>query len=566
MTALAMDARSGAGVVTCWSHRPVDVASAGPRPQSDCWRELLGTGGGHRECGCDRRAGEQPSVPRCALCNRALTPLPVLGRWVIPGARAQRLPTASRGERHGERVGFEGAGALRPAALLGDEMTLDDGSGAGGTGRPSGSRLRRAAKLAALPAAHVGRSAVGLGMRAGGRSAEAVATRVQQRSAEQLFATLGELKGGAMKVGQALSAMEAALPEGLAGPYRDALVRLQEAAPAMPSAMVHAQLDASFPAGWRRLFREFEDRPVAAASVGQVHRAVMADGTPAAVKIQYPGAGDALVADMGMLDRLVPVLRAAVPALDAKRLFAELRDRLADEVDYVMEADAQSAFADAYRNDPDILVPDVLAVEDRVLITRWIDGTPLSRVISQGDQEQRDRAGLLLIRLLLSSPARAGQLHGDPHPGNFRLLPDGRLAVLDFGSTETIPDGWPKRLGPLLAAGRDRDAAALHRLAAEAGLLGVREATPDALLELLDPYLEPLRADEYRFSRAWMQEQTRRTSDPRSAAARTQRRLSVPPRHLLVQRVAAGLTGVLCSLGAAVHVAAETRSHVPGYR
>lgn len=284
------------------------------------------------------------------------------------------------------------------------------------------------------------------------------------------------------------------------------------------------------------------------------------------MKIQYPGAGDALIADIGMLDRLVPVLRTAMPGLDAKRLFAELGDRLADEVDYVMEADAQTAFADAYRNDPDILVPDVLAVEDRVLITRWIDGTPLSRIISHGTQEQRDRAGLLLVRLLLSSPARAGRLHGDPHPGNFRLLPDGRLAVLDFGSTEAMPGGWPKRLGPLLAAGRDRDAAELHRLAADAGLLNVRKVVPEALLGLLDPYLQPLRADEFRFNRAWMQEQTRRASDPRSAAARTQRRLSIPPRHLLVQRVAAGLTGVLCSLGAAVPVAAEARAHVPGYR
>ena len=444
-------------------------------------------------------------------------------------------------------------------------MTTDDGSVGNGTRRPSVSRLGRAARLALLPAAHAGRSAVGLGMRVGGRPAEVMTARVQQRTAEHLFTTLGELKGGAMKVGQALSAMEAALPEGLAGPYREALVRLQEAAPAMPTAMVHAQLDASFPAGWRRLFREFDDRPAAAASVGQVHRAVMVDGTRAAVKIQYPGAGDALMADIGMLDRLVPVLRAAMPGMDAKRLFAELQDRLADEVDYVMEADAQTAFADAYRDDEDIVVPDVLAVEDRVLITRWVDGVPLSSIVDRGTQEQRDRAGLLLVRLLLSSPARAGRLHGDPHPGNFRLLPDGRLAVLDFGSTEAMPAGWPARLGALLAAGRDRDSTELHRLAAGAGLLDVRQVDPVALFDLLDPYLEPLRVGEYHFTRAWMQDQTRRTSDPRSAAARTQRRLHVPPRHLLVQRVAVGLAGVLCSLGTAVPVDAEARAHLSGY-
>ena len=149
---------------------------------------------------------------------------------------------------------------------------------------------------------------------------------MQQRTAEQLFATLGQLKGGAMKVGQAMSAMEAALPEQLVGPYREALVRLQEAAPAMPAAMVHEQLDRSFPAGGASCSATFDDRPVAAASIGQVHRATWHDGTPVAVKIQYPGAGEALVADLDMLKGLAPVMRAAAPGLDARQLFAELRD------------------------------------------------------------------------------------------------------------------------------------------------------------------------------------------------------------------------------------------------
>jgi predicted unusual protein kinase regulating ubiquinone biosynthesis (AarF/ABC1/UbiB family) len=359
--------------------------------------------------------------------------------------------------------------------------------------------------------------------------------------------------------------MEAALPEQLAGPYREALIRLQEAAPAMPTAMVHEQLDASLGTGWRRLFRDFDDRPAAAASVGQVHCATWSDGTPVAVKIQYPGAGEALVADLGLLQGLSPILRAAVPGLDARELFARLRERLADEVDYGHEADAQAAFADAYRGDPDISVPDVLAVEGQVLVTRWVDGTPLSRVIADGTQDDRDRAGTLLVRLLLSGPVRARRLHGDPHPGNFRLLPDGRLAVLDFGSTEAMPQGWPTRLGPLLAAGRDGDAATLHRIAASAGLLQPGTVTPDALLALLDPYLEPLRSPAYRFTRSWMQEQTRRASDPFSAASRTQRRLTIPPRHLLLQRVAAGLTGVLCSLGATVAVDGEVGRWLPGY-
>ncbi len=429
---------------------------------------------------------------------------------------------------------------------------------------PSG-RLGRIARLAALPAAHAGRTAVGLGRRIGGRSADVVAAQVQQRTAAQLFATLGRLKGGAMKMGQAMSAMEAALPEQLVGPYRETLVALQEAAPPMPAAMVHAQLDRVFPDGWQRHFRDLDERHVAAASIGQVHRATWSDGTPVAVKVQYPGAAEALVADLGMLQPLAPVISAAMPGLDARALIAELRTRLVEELDYLREAEAQTAFAEAYRDDPDIAVPDVLAARDVVLVTRWLDGTPLSRVIADGRQDDRDRAGSVLVRLLLSSPVRARRLHGDPHPGNFRLLPDGRLGVLDFGATEPLPGGWPDRLGPLLAAGRDRDAAALHRIAASAGILRPDEVDPAALLALLDPCLEPLRSEEYRFTRAWIQEQTRRTSDPRSRTLRTQRRLTVPPRHLLLQRVATGLAGVLCSLGATVAVDAEARRWLPGY-
>lgn len=432
-------------------------------------------------------------------------------------------------------------------------------------GVPPRRGFRRTARLAALPAAHAARVTAGLGRRLGGTSAEAVAAQVQQRTAEQLFRSLGELKGGAMKVGQAMSAMESALPEAFAGPYRDTLVRLQEAAPPMPVTMVHHVMDESFPAGWRGMFRSFDDRPVAAASVGQVHRAVWRDGSPVAVKVQYPGAGDALVADINLLDRLAPLLKVAAPGMDAPALFAELRHRLVEEVDYVLEADAQTAFAEAFRDDPDVHVPEVVVVEDRVLVTRWVTGTPLSAVITRGSREDRDRCGLLLLRVLLSSPVRVGRLHGDPHPGNFRLLDDGRLGVLDFGSTEAMPGGWPVRLGPLLTALRDGDAHASHELVLAAGLLSQGKVSPAALLDLLGPYGLPLRTPQFHFARSWMQEQTRRSSDLRSSAARAQRHLRVPPRHLLVQRVAVGLAGVLTSLDARVPVDDEVRRWVPDY-
>ena len=423
--------------------------------------------------------------------------------------------------------------------------------------------LLRGARLATVPAAFVGRQAIGLGRRVGGRPAEAIAAEVQARTAEQLFAVLGELKGGAMKVGQWLSAMEAALPEQLAGPYGEALTRLQEAAPPMPRETVYRVLRDELGRSWRKRFAEFVDEPAAAASIGQVHRAVWQDGRPVAVKVQYPGAGEALATDLRQLDRLVPLLRVAAPGLDARGLFTELRARVMAEVDYHQEAAAQTEFARVFRGDTDFVVPEVVDVTERVLVSGWVDGTPVARVARRGRTRERERAALLLARFLLSSPPRVGRLHGDPHPGNFRLLDDGRLAVVDFGSSLPMPNGWPPRLARLVRAGRDRDSEALFDVATAAGLVRPTEVTPKALLDLVDPLLEPLRHEEFAFTRGWLRSQTVRFSDPRSAASRTQRKLRVPVRHLLVQRVAAGTTGVLCQLGASVPLGEEAAAWLP---
>ncbi|MGI8938935.1 MAG: ABC1 kinase family protein [Iamia sp.] len=433
-----------------------------------------------------------------------------------------------------------------------------------GASERSRSRRSRGLRLASLPVAHAGRAAVGLGRRIGGRPAEMVSREVQERTADQLFRVLGELKGGAMKVGQAMSAMEAALPAELAEPYREALVRLQEAAPPMSATTMRRVLADGLGPDWAGRLTEVNDRPAAAASIGQVHRGTWHDGRAVAVKVQYPGAAKALAADLRQLDRLAPLVRVGAPGLDPRALFAELHDRLLDEVDYGRESETQEAFAEAFRDDPDIFVPDVVEAADGVLVSEWVGGTPLAKVIAEGSTAQRDRAGLLLVRLLASSPARVGRLHGDPHPGNFRLLDDGRLVVLDFGSWEPMPDGWPSALGTLLVAGRDREARALGAEARRVGLIPDQGVAPAALLDLVDPVLEPLRHEDFTFERSWLQELTRRSSDPRTPQAKVQRQLRVPARHLLVQRVAAGLVGVLCSLGATVPVRAEAERWVPG--
>ncbi|MGD0925483.1 MAG: AarF/ABC1/UbiB kinase family protein [Streptosporangiaceae bacterium] len=426
--------------------------------------------------------------------------------------------------------------------------------------------VTRTAKLASIPAGLAGRTALGLGKRLGGRPAEIVAAEIQQRTAEQIFRVLGELKGGAMKLGQALSIFEAALPPEIAGPYRATLTKLQESAPPLPARAVHQVLAQDLGPSWRGAFAEFDDTPRAAASIGQVHRAVWQDGRQVAVKIQYPGAGQALLSDFNQLSRAARLFGIIMPGLEVKPLLDELRARVAEEIDYQLEATSQQTFADAYADDPDIYVPPVVQSTDHVLITEWMDGTPLAKIIESGSQEERNRAGILFTRFLFSGPARAGLLHADPHPGNFRMLDDGRLGVLDFGAVDRLPGGLPLFIGKLLRImhgdGSIREAEDELR---EQGFL--REGIHvdlDALYAFLAPLAEPSRVDTFKFSREWLRSEAARVTDPRSS--NLGRRLNLPPSYVLIHRVSTEGIGVLCQLESEGPFRAEMIRWMPGYR
>ncbi|MEW2578695.1 ABC1 kinase family protein [Streptomyces syringium] len=435
--------------------------------------------------------------------------------------------------------------------------------------------VTRTAKLAALPLGFAGRTALGLGKRIGGRPAELIAAELQQRTAEQLFATLGQLKGGAMKLGQALSVFESALPEQIAGPYRAALTKLQEAAPPLPAKSVHAALAERLGEDWRDLFEEFDDRPAAAASIGQVHRAVWHDGREVAVKVQYPGAGEALLSDLTQLGRFARLLGPLIPGMDIKPLISELRDRVSEELDYELEARAQDAHATEFAGDPDVTVPAVVHQSDQVLVTEWLEGVPLSAVIADGTPEQRDRAGQLLARFLFSGAARTGLLHADPHPGNFRLItgdhPDGppekwRLGVLDFGTVDRLPQGLPVEIGTALRLTLDGEAEAVHELLREEGFVKPEiELEPGAVLDYLLPIIEPAQAEEFTFTRSWLRAQAARIADHRSPAYQLARQLNLPPAYLLIHRVTMSTIGVLCQLGATVRLREEMEAWVPGF-
>jgi predicted unusual protein kinase regulating ubiquinone biosynthesis (AarF/ABC1/UbiB family) len=426
--------------------------------------------------------------------------------------------------------------------------------------------IARGAKLASLPLGVAGRATIGIGKRIGGRPAELVASELQARTAEQVFRVLGELKGGAMKFGQALSVFEAALPEDLAGPYRAALTKLQDAAPPMPKVTVHRVLAAGLGEDWPTRFVEFDDKPAAAASIGQVHRAVWADGRQVAVKLQYPGAGPALLSDLNQIARLARLFGVINPGLDVKPLIVELKARVAEELDYSLEAASQATFAAAYDGDPDVFVPKVVHASNGVLVSEWVDGTPLSQIIRDGTKEQRDRAGLLYVRFLFSGPARAGLLHADPHPGNFRLLDDGRLAVLDYGAVNRLPDGLPEPIGPLVRLALAGEAEKVLAGFREQGFVRDEvDVDAQAVLDYVTPMLEPIRSDTFHFTRAWLRHEAARVADPRSPANALGRQLNLPPTYLLIHRVTLGGIGVLCQLGAEAGFRGEMERWLPGF-
>jgi predicted unusual protein kinase regulating ubiquinone biosynthesis (AarF/ABC1/UbiB family) len=282
--------------------------------------------------------------------------------------------------------------------------------------------------------------------------------------------------------------------------------------------------------------------------------------------VQYPGAGEALLADLKQLSRLAGMFKIIQPGMDIKPLLAELRERITEELDYAMEAETQSAFAAAYAGDEDIYVPKVIASAPRVIVTEWVDGTPLAKVITDGTQAERDEAGRLMALLHFSAPARAGLLHADPHPGNFRMLPDGRLGVIDFGAVARLPEGHPEPIGRLVRLALDGDAqGVVDGLRDEGFIKPDDEIDAEVVLGFLRPMIEPVAVDEFQFTRAWLRSEATRLSSPRSPAFQLSRKLNLPPSYLLIHRVTLGSIGVLSQLEARAPYRSILIKWLPGF-
>ena len=429
--------------------------------------------------------------------------------------------------------------------------------------RKRGARTRR---LASIPLGIAGRAAVGYGRKLAGGDKGEINAQLSQKAADQLFTVLGELKGGAMKFGQALSVMEAAIPDEYGEPYREALTKLQAEAPPMPTRTVHRVLDQQLGTKWRERFASFDDTPTASASIGQVHRAVWSDGRDVAVKVQYPGADEALRADLKTLARFATMMASIAPGTDVKPVLAELNERMEEELDYRIEANNQRRFAKEFADDPDFAIPHVVASAPKVVVTEWMTATPLRKIIASGTQEQRNEAGRLFALFAFSSPARAGLLHCDPHPGNFMLLDDGRLGVIDFGACAPLPDGLPWELGRMVRlASEENFDELIDLLEKHKFVLAGRTVTPSEIDEYLRPFTDPIKTDTFHFTRSWLQKVAGTAADINSTQFKTARSLNLPPQYLMIFRVLLGGIGIAAQLNAEAAYLRILAEWLPGF-
>jgi predicted unusual protein kinase regulating ubiquinone biosynthesis (AarF/ABC1/UbiB family) len=297
-----------------------------------------------------------------------------------------------------------------------------------------------------------------------------------------------------------------------------------------------------------------------------VHKAVWSDGREVAVKIQYPGADEALRADLKTMQRMVSVLKQLSPGADVQGVVDELVQRTEMELDYRLEADNQRAFAKAYQDDPHFAVPHIVASAPKVVIQEWIEGLPMAQIIRAGTTEQRDLIGTRLVELTFDAPRRLEMMHGDAHPGNFMLLPDGRLGVIDFGAVAPLPGGFPVELGTTMRYAREKNYEMLLPTMEKAGFIQKGQQVPVQDIEdMLRQYVEPVEVEVFHYTRKWLQKMTVGQIDRSVAQIKTARQLDLPVKLAIPMRVIASVGAILCQLDAHVPIRAISERLIPGF-
>jgi predicted unusual protein kinase regulating ubiquinone biosynthesis (AarF/ABC1/UbiB family) len=416
------------------------------------------------------------------------------------------------------------------------------------------SRIARTARIARLAAGQgtrqLGTQAANL--RRDDKGRQAALERRHVEAAEQIVTALGTMKGAAMKMGQVLSFLDVGLvPEEYRDEFQRKLGELRDAAPNVRFSDMRKVLESELGEPLSDTFASFDEEPVAAASIGQVYRALLPDGREVAVKVQYPGVAQAVRADMQNLGMILRLMKQIAPGLDVKATAEEVRDRIGDELDYELEAQNQRSLARIFRGHPFIAVPDVVTglSREKVLVTEFVHGAGFD-AIKEMDQATRDRVGEIVFRFFFGCMYRHHQFSGDPHPGNFLLMEDGQVAFLDFGLFKVMQKELIEIELECQRAGHEGDDERLHEIWSETGFLAHPERfRPDKLLaQFRDATWWYVLDDEIALEPEIATQVLIDMSDPRSQHFGQMRHETLPADHLFGRRVEMLTLAVLSQL------------------
>ncbi len=418
------------------------------------------------------------------------------------------------------------------------------------------SRVGRTAKIGGL--------AAGQAIRQAGTRAANVARNEEQRqaalerrhieAAEQIVTALGTMKGAAMKVGQVMSFLDVGLvPEEYRDEFQRKLAALRDAAPTVSFRDMRKVIEEDLEEKLADVFDDFDEDPIAAASIGQVYRATLHDGRRVAVKVQYPGVAAAVRADMQNLGLILRLAKRIAPGMDPQAIGNEIRERIHEELDYELEAQNQRRIARIFRGHPFIAVPEVVTSlsRERVLVSEYMEGTGFE-ALKQYPQEDRDRIGEILFRFYFGCLYRHHQFSGDPHPGNSMLLRDGRVAFMDFGLFKRMPPGSVELEITVARAVIEGDTETIMRIGTETGFFPEPDKfKPERVLEHFRAATSWYTSDEYiELTPEYATQVLIDMSDPRSEYFGMLRHESAPPDHLFGRRMEVLTLAVIAQLHA----------------
>jgi predicted unusual protein kinase regulating ubiquinone biosynthesis (AarF/ABC1/UbiB family) len=417
--------------------------------------------------------------------------------------------------------------------------------------RIAGSRMGRIARISRL-SARLSASWLGSRLRrlfAGKERRKHLDAASRKAAAETVAREMGQMKGALMKLGQMLSFVSDDIP----AEYRAALAQLQHAAPPMDFALLRDVAERELGKPLERAFARFEATPLAAASIGQVHRATLPDGTEVVIKIQYPGVADAIRADLANAGMLYQMMGMFYPALDPKPVVDELRTRIGEELDYANEAASQRAFHELYAGHPFIRIPRVIDSHSTklVLTSEFVAGRRFADVLNDS-HEERNRWAEIIYRFVFGSILRNALFNGDPHPGNYLFDAEGRVAFLDFGCTKRFPEDMLKNWRGLVTAHMSGQRAEFRERAVALGFLKTDSPIDqNKLFDYFTYFYEPIEAKgEFEFSREYNARSFKMVFAPEGPFAGMSKQMNMPRDFVFVNRIQWGVWSILAQLGA----------------